>query len=462
MLERSRISVDHDTQPANGGADANVGAMRYVRPLVQAAVAIAIVAGSYVAMERMAASKPERMPRTPRTPVYTIETATVERTVNRPSILLYGTVDTARSVDLRAAVGGDIIDIRSDLAAGRRVTAGSELLRIDPFAYEGALLEAEANLAASRAARTEAAARLEAERDQLGGTQEQLELARSDLDRALSLQKSGTLTGKQVEDRQLILSQRELAVLQRRNNIAIAEAQITQQDAAIRRLEWKVEEARRRLADTVVRAPFDGVISAETAEDGRSVNAGEVIVSLYDDTALEVRFTLTNAQYGRVAAGEEPLIGRDITLDWTVGGATYRWPAVISRIGARVAAERGGVEVFAAIGEAAHPVDLRPGAFVALTVPDRAWPDTVRLPETAVRSNLVFVVTDGKLEERPVTIIAWDGEDAIVTGDLKPGEKVMTTRLTEATTGLAVREPGDPAPQTADEPASGRNFGTDG
>jgi hypothetical protein len=28
-------------------------------------------------------------------------------------------------------------------------------------------------------------------------------------------------------------------------------------------------------------------------------------------------------------------------------------------------------------------VQLRPGAFVALTVPDRIWPQTFRLPETA-------------------------------------------------------------------------------
>jgi hypothetical protein len=55
------------------------------------------------------------------------------------------------------------------------------------------------------------------------------------------------LTDKQVDDRRLIVSQREQAVSQRRNNILIAEAQRTQQEANAERLEWKLREAQRRL-----------------------------------------------------------------------------------------------------------------------------------------------------------------------------------------------------------------------
>jgi hypothetical protein len=177
-------------------------------------------------------------------------------------------------------------------------------------------------------------------------------------------------------------------------------------------------------------------------ETGRSVNANEVVASIYDDQALDVKFTLTNAQYGRMATDADPLVGRQVELGWSVGGTEYKWPAVIDRIGARVTAERGGVEVFARIGEADNPVQLRPGAFVSLIVPDRIWPQTFRLPETAVRSSdHVFVVVDGKLERRAVRLIAWDGEDAIVDGSLENGDTVLVTRLTEATEGVRVREP---------------------
>ena len=166
-----------------------------------------------------------------------------------------------------------------------------------------------------------------------------------------------------------------------------------------------------------------------------------MVASIYDDTALDVKFTLTNAQYGRMATDADPLVGREVELSWSVGGTNYIWPATTDRIGARVTAERGGVEVYARIGEADNPVKLRPGAFVSLTVPDRIWPQTFRLPETALRnSDHVFLVVDGKLERRDVRLIAWDGENAILDGELNDGDTVLVTRLTEASDGVPVRE----------------------
>jgi multidrug resistance efflux pump len=203
-------------------------------------------------------------------------------------IRLYGQVDTGRSVDLRAAVSGDVVEIHPDLVAGRRVPEGTVLLRIDPFLYEGALVEARANLASTRAAISEMDARLASEREQLQAAQAQLELARSPIWIGPVAGGSGTLTDKQVDDRRLILSQRDQAVSQRRNNILITEAQRAQQEANAERLEWKVREAQRKLEDTALIAPFDGIISDETMETGRSVNANEVVASIYDDTALDV------------------------------------------------------------------------------------------------------------------------------------------------------------------------------
>lgn len=440
MLDRA----DNREERQVGAVEASAQTRRtgFLRPVAQIALMALVLAGGWAGMQYLAGSRvdPVRKPFTPL--VYTVDTATAALADNRPVIRLYGQVDTGRSVDLRAAVSGDVVEIHPDLVAGRRVLAGTELLRIDPFLYEGAVVEARANLSSARAAISEIDARLASEREQLEAAQVQLDLARADLERALSLADTGTLTDKQVDDRRLILSQRKQAVSQRRNNILITEAQRAQQDANASRLEWKLREAQRRLEDTAVIAPFDGVISDESIESGRSVNVNEVVASIYDDSALEVRFTLTNAQYGRMATDSDPLLGRAVEVTWSVGGAEYVWPATIDRIGARIAAERGGVEVFARINAAENPVELRPGAFVALTVPDRVWRDTFRLPETALRSSdHVFVVIDGELHRRDVRLIAWDGEDAIVKGDLVSGEEVLATRLTEATEGVQVRRP---------------------
>lgn len=441
MLDRADNRDIHLT--AEQPAEVDPRRRGFLRPIAQIGLMALVLAGGWTGMQYLANSRvdPVRKPFSPL--VYTVDTTSAVLADNRPVIRLYGQVDTGRSVELRAAVSGDVVEIHPDLVAGRRVAAGTVLLRIDPFLYEGAVVEARANLASARAAISEMDARLASEREQMQAAQAQLELARSDLDRALSLADSGTLTDKQLDDRRLILSQRDQAVSQRRNNILITEAQRAQQEANASRLEWKLREAQRKLEDTAVIAPFDGVISDESIEAGRTVNANEMVASIYDDTALEARFTLTNAQYGRMATDDDPLLGRKVEVSWSVGGADYVWPATIDRIGARVAAERGGVEVFARIEAANNPVQLRPGAFVALTVPDRIWRSTFCLPETAIRSSdHVFVVQDGVLVRRDVRLVAWDGEDAIVQGDLADGEEVLVTRLTEASEGVKVRKPG--------------------
>ncbi|WP_422372566.1 efflux RND transporter periplasmic adaptor subunit [Hoeflea sp.] len=459
MLDRADNRDNRPVGAANAPAEPRrrVG---FLRPVAQVALMALVLAGGWAGMQYLASSRvdPVRKPFTPL--VYAVETAEAVLSDNTPVIRLYGQVDAGRSVELRAAASGEVSEIHPDLVAGRRVKAGTVLLRVDPFVYEGAVVEARANLASTRAAIAEIDARLASEREQLDSAQTQLELARADLERALSLADTGTLTDKQVDDRRLILSQREQAVSQRRNNILITEAQRAQQDANASRLEWKLREAERKLEDTAVITPFDGVISDESIETGRSVSANEVVASIYDDTALEARFTLTNAQYGRMATDSDPLVGREVEVSWSVGGREYVWPAAIDRIGARVAAERGGVEVFATILAADNPVQLRPGAFVALTVPDRVWRDTFRLPETAIRSSdHVFVVVDGRLERRAVRLIAWDGEDAIVEGDLANGDEVLATRLTEATEGVRVRKPdqGNAPDGTVEQPGSAQN-----
>lgn len=440
MLDRADPRADFEEVARHGTPP--LARRGFLRPLVQFALMALVLAGAWFAMERLAASRVERTPRTFTPTVYTVDTTLAARADNRPEIRLYGQVGAGRNVDLRTVVSGDVVEMHPDLVAGRRVSEGTVLLRIDPFAYEGALVEARANLSAVQGAIAEIDARLASESEQLEAATAQLELASADLDRAMQLSQSGTLTGKEVDARRLILSQRQQAVSQSRNALLIAEAQRTQQEANAERLEWKIREAERKLADTALIAPFDGVISEETVETGRSVSANEVVASMYDDMALEVQFTLTNAQYGRMATDTDPLEGRQVELNWTVGGRAYVWPAIIDRIGARVTAERGGVEVFARIGPADNPVQLRPGAFVALSVPDRIWPDTFRLPETALRSSdHVFIVVDGELKRRDVRLIAWDGEDAIVEGDLADGDVVLATRLTEASEGVKVREP---------------------
>lgn len=426
--------------------------MMFARAIFQFVIMIGVLAGAYTLMDRLVNSREEPTKRPFREATFTVDSIEAVQTAHRPSILVYGQVETARDVELRPLVSGEIIAVNDNLTAGMRVEEGDLLVSIDPFNYEGAIREANANLLQVQASVREIDARLASENDQLTSAQDQLELARADLERAQSLAASGTLTNKQVDDRVLLVSQRSQSVSQRRNNIIINEAQKEQQLANIERLEWKLSEAERQLENTKLYAPFSGVVSNANAEPGRSVGSNDVLVSIYDDSQLESRFTLTNAQYGRMATDSDQLIGREVEIIWTIGTVSYSYKGEIDRIGATVAAERGGVEVVARITPEDHAAQIRPGAFVEILVPDRAYNDAIKVPETSIYDQShVFIIEEGQLVRKDIEIMAFDGSSAIIKGKgegaLNSGDKILTTRLTEATEGARVRAPGQAQPR---------------
>ena len=64
----------------------------------------------------------------------------------------------------------------------------------------------------------------------------------------------------------------------------------------------------------------------------------------------------------------------------------------------------------------------------------------MRVPESAVHGgNRVFVLNEGRLAERAVTVLAQDGTSLVITGDLSNGDELVTTRIPEIASGLKAR-----------------------
>lgn len=415
--------------------------------ILQAMLMVAILYGSYMVADRMIASKPEPRKRPPFKTFYTVDTVKPVRGDHQPIFTAYGQTVAARSVELRSLVSGEIVSVSPKLRSGGRVEKDEFLIEIDKFDYRGALAEAEANLLEAQARVAENEAQIALERSKLDSAQEQLEFAQADLERAERLRGNGTLTQQQLEARKLVVSQREQALTISRDTITVQEARLEQLKASQARLEWRVEQAQRNLNSTVLKAPFAGVVRSSTAEVGRVITANDVAVSMYEAGSLEVTFTLTDAQYGRLQTSDPGLVGRKIEIAWAVGGQSFTFPARIDRVGAEIASNRGGVEVIGKLTEIDRGVSLRPGAFVEIRVPDIEFRDTFVVPDTAVYgTDTIYTVVDNRLVENRVTIAAYDGENALISSGLTDGDEVLTTRITEVSAGLNVRREGDPAP----------------
>ena len=420
-----------------------------MKQAAQVALSALVLVGAALGARWLVDTAPET-PRAPiEEPVYRVETVRLEAGAHRPTISAFGAVEARRTVELRALVEGAVVETHPGLMVGERIPAGTALVKIDPFVYSGALLEAKANLAEVEASLVENRAQLKSGRAELARAREQLTLAERDLERSEALVERNAANERSVDDRRLVLSQRRQAVEVTESAISLWEARITQREAVVERARWRVEQAERNLDDTVLRAPFDAVVRREAVEPGRRIGANDLVAELYEEGALDVRFTVSDNAFGDLLEGErmsgDALIGRRGALAWRVGDETVESEIVVERIGPEVRSELGGVELIARIeGDAAER--LRPGAFVTVALPGRRFEQAFVAPETAIYDrDHVFAVRDGRLERRPATILAWRGETVFLSGDLD-GVEVLTTRLTEAGDGVrVVASPLEPA-----------------
>lgn len=412
-----------------------------LKALLQMVIALAVLFGAVQGMSALVASKPDVPKRPIQEKSYAVETLTVAAADHAPTINVYGETTAGREVELRSLVAGEVVEVHPNLKAGGAVGQGELLVAIDRFDYEGAVTEAEANLAEARAALVESEGGVTLQKGNVVRAQEQLEFAQKDLERAEDLLGKGAVTERTLDDRKLIVSQRRQTLEQAQNSLALEEARVDQQTAAIKRLEWRLQNAQRQLENTILEAPFDAIVRSESAELGRLVSVNDAIVSLYSSDAFEVRFTLSDNQYGRLLSETGTVVGRPVEVTWYLGNQPVSYPATVTRIGADVASTRGGVDLIARIDGTGAEVPLRPGAFVEVSLSDRSYAQSFRIPETAYYGEgTVYVVRDSRLQPRQVTSLAIDDGSILVEGDLADGDVLLTTRIPEAGEGLLVKD----------------------
>lgn len=416
-------------------------AVRVVRGFFQILLPVLVIAAGFATYQYMKSTRPE-VPKRPTKPaVFAVETTPVAFTSVRPNLNLYGTTVAGREVEIRALVAGQVVETNDALRDGGQIEKGATVLAIDPFEYRQSVDEVDAQIAELKAKVNELEASLAVEQATLRFAREQAEIAQADLKRAEPLSRRGALAERSVDERRQVLSQRRQAVSTLENNVDVWQARIRQQRAAINRLEANRRRAAQKLAETELKAPFDAYVTDVGAQVGRMVSVNDRVATLIDRNWIEVAFTVTDSQFGRLARGPGGIVGREVKVSWNVGNQPFIYDAVIDRVGASVSATAGGVQVFARIKDPASGVGLRPGAFVEVSVPDTRFDKVARLPGTAIfDSDTVFVVADGKLYARKVDILATAGQDVLVRGDIRAGEKIMTTRLSLPGDGVRVQE----------------------
>jgi RND family efflux transporter MFP subunit len=235
------------------------------------------------------------------------EVDTVRPTVRRalqpgagaPLLTASGYVVARRKAVVSAKIQGRLADLRVD--EGSRVASGEVIARLESADYEAAVARARARVASVRSSIDSAQARILRAQAELQEAERQRRLT----DRLAEEQVAST-DARDVARSRVLLA--EAAVAQARAERAQAEADLGQAEA-------DVGFAEAQMQNTVIRAPFTGVVVRKMAEVGESVapippgvnisTSSGAIVALADLDTLEVEVDVSESNVARLG-DEQP------------------------------------------------------------------------------------------------------------------------------------------------------------
>ncbi|MBE7635618.1 efflux RND transporter periplasmic adaptor subunit [Sneathiella sp. P13V-1] len=400
---------------------------------------IALIAGGVSTFVHFKNTKPVEKPKPVAERVWNVSAIEVNPGAISPKISVFGSLLAAREVELRSLVAGEVIKVGESFRDGGFIKSGELLVEIDPFSYEAALDEKRSSLLEAKARLEELEATNASDRILLDRDLEILELEERNLARSEKLRKKGNISDKSLDAAQTSLSRQKQQVAQRRSQLNVMDAKIGQQKATIQRMEVSVRVAMRDLENTRLVAPFDGYVSEVSAELGKRLDARDKVAQFLEADQLEARFHLSNRQYGVILKSNSGIVGRPITAIWKAGDKATEFKGRVDRVGSTITANTGGIEVFAVLDKAPEIALVRSGAFVEILLNGETYDQAVSVPDFAVFDNMVvYVAKEGVLEKRDVQVLFDNGDTVVITGNLKKGDKLVTTRFAEIGPGMRV------------------------
>jgi len=369
--------------------------------------------------------------------IFAVNVAKVVPITATPVIETFGEVISGRTLELRAASNGALVQMSNNFREGGVVQQDELLFQTDPATASANAKLSQATLDEANAELTEANEALGLARDELVAAEHQYALRQQVLIRQTSLRERGIGTETALEISALAASAAEQSALVKRQALANAKARINRANISLSRSYINYTEAARVLAETAVTAKFDGVLSDVTGDLGALVNAGERLAKLIDPNALEVAFRISNTEFNYITGSGKPINQAKVTVRFA--GINAEIPAIIDRVSAAVGEGQTGRELYASL-VVDKVATVRPGDFVSVRLEEPALDNVAILPAAAVSAaGEVMVLGQGdRLEALNVKVLRKQGDAVIVAIGKLSGREVVLDRAPQLGAGIKV------------------------
>lgn len=359
-----------------------------------AAIAVAAAASFALVRGKPAQSPPnvQAMVEFTQQDLYIVEPQALQRTLP-----LTGSLIPLAEVAVKAKVAGELIEV--SVREGETVSRGQVLARIDQTEVQARVAARRADVEAARA-----------------------QLVWADKNRA---------TQKALLDKNFI-SQNAFDNVQSNYDVAAARLRAAQADLAL---------AQKSLGDSVLTAPFAGLVAQRHVQAGERVALDAKVVTVVDLTRLELEAAVPAGEIGRLQVGQEVVFRVD-------GFGERRFAGRLERINPSAALGSRSYRVYAVIDNAGGL--LRGGLFAQGAVSLHRIESALVIPASAVREEMgrthVYALVGGTVKRKAVEVGPADAQGRVqVLKGLEPGERIVKFNLGTLREGTAARLAGPQA-----------------
>jgi membrane fusion protein, multidrug efflux system len=342
-------------------------------------------------------------------------------------IRVTGTLTAEEQADVAAETGGRVIS--TPVERGTPVAQGAELIRLSAVETEASVKEAEANAAQieARLAQPATTGFDVSKVPEVANARASLALAEAEFARIEKLLAERVVSQSEYD-------QRKTQVEAARQLLESAKNGAEQQYQALQAARARVTLARKAASDTVVRAPFSGVVVERLVSTGDYVTRGMKIAQVVRVMPLRIALTVPEQFVADVTVGQPVTFTVDAFIGRTFEGK-------VRYVSPSLRADQRALTVEAVVPNSNG--ELKPGMFATALIQQPKKVDAILVPSSAVRvisgTSRVFVVAGDHAEERLVTTGQVVDQLVEVTSGLTRGDRVATANVTQLVDGVKVK-----------------------
>jgi RND family efflux transporter MFP subunit len=337
-----------------------------------------------------------------------------------------GYVTARRRATVSSKITGKVVEVNVD--EGVSVKEGDVVARLDDVAARAAFALSEAQVEAAQRA--------------VGENEVRLEEAKLTLGRMTALLKDGIVGQAEVDAAKAQVDSIASRIAASRQQVRVAERQL--------------DFERTQLDNTIVRAPFSGMVISKDAQPGEMVSPVSAgggftrtgICTIVDMRSLEIEVDVNESYINRVKPKQDVTATLDAYPDWQIPAsvitpvptadrqkATVLVRIAFKELDPRILPDMGIKVTFlreddGRTGKPANGAELPPVRPMAL------------VPKTAIKDDggqsIVFVIVGDSVERRAVKTGGTDGDKLEVLAGLKAGERVVLSPPPALTAGMKI------------------------